>query len=76
MRAKRSKQYRKLMHQYELTFSFREPYQVLVDAAMVQDAHRCKLDLATALERTLHAKVKPSTLPETSSIKCRLTHLK
>ena len=29
MRAKRSKKYRKLMHQYELTFGFREPYQVL-----------------------------------------------
>lgn len=29
MRAKRSKRYRKLMHQYELTFGFREPYQVL-----------------------------------------------
>lgn len=29
MRAKRSKKYRKLMHQYELTFNFREPYQVL-----------------------------------------------
>jgi U3 small nucleolar RNA-associated protein 23 len=29
MRAKRSKKYRKLMHQYELNFGFREPYQVL-----------------------------------------------
>lgn len=29
MRAKRSKKYRKLMHQYELAFGFREPYQVL-----------------------------------------------
>jgi U3 small nucleolar RNA-associated protein 23 len=29
MRAKRSKKYRKLMNQYELTFGFREPYQVL-----------------------------------------------
>ena len=29
MRAKRSKKYRKLMHQYELTFGFREAYQVL-----------------------------------------------
>jgi U3 small nucleolar RNA-associated protein 23 len=61
MRGKRSKQYKKLMHQFELTFGFREPYQVLVDAAMVQDAYRCKLDLAVALKRALHAKVKPST---------------
>ena len=29
MRGKRSKQYRKLMQQYSLTFNFREPYQVL-----------------------------------------------
>jgi hypothetical protein len=29
MRAKRSKKYRKIMHQYELTFGFHEPYQVL-----------------------------------------------
>jgi hypothetical protein len=61
MKGKRAKQYRKLMHQYQLTFSFREPYQVLIDAAMVQDAHRCKLDLALLLERTLQGKVKPST---------------
>ena len=73
MRAKRAKKYRKLMHQYELTFSFREPYQVLVDAAMVQDAHRCKLDLALALERTLHAKVKPSApLHDTTSTSVQL----
>jgi len=29
MRGKRSKQYRKLMQQYGLSFGFREPYQVL-----------------------------------------------
>ena len=29
MRLKRSKQYRKLMQQYAITFGFREPYQVL-----------------------------------------------
>ena len=29
MRGTRSKAYRKLMHQYALTFKFREPYQVL-----------------------------------------------
>jgi hypothetical protein len=60
MRGKRSKQYRKLMHQYELTFNFREPYQVLVDADLVKDAARFKMDLPKALERTLQGKVKPS----------------
>ena len=29
MRGKRSKQYRKLMAQFEMTFGFRGPYQVL-----------------------------------------------
>src|SRR5690606_28164540 len=29
MKAKRSKKYRKLMHQYGVSFGFREPYQVL-----------------------------------------------
>ncbi|EGX92193.1 rRNA-processing protein UTP23 [Cordyceps militaris CM01] len=59
MRGKRSKQYRKLMEQYCMTFGFREAYQVLVDAEMVEDACRFKMDLAAGLERTVHGKVKP-----------------
>ncbi|OAA73113.1 rRNA-processing protein UTP23 [Cordyceps fumosorosea ARSEF 2679] len=59
MRGKRSKQYRKLMEQYCMTFGFREAYQVLVDAEMVQDACRFKMDLSAGLERTVHGKVKP-----------------
>ncbi len=31
-----------------------------VDAEMVQDSCRFKMDLAAALERTVHAKAKPS----------------
>ncbi|KAK7540759.1 Fcf1-domain-containing protein [Phyllosticta citribraziliensis] len=58
MRGKRAKQYRKLMHQYGLTFGFREPYQVLVDADMVKDTHHCKMDLAAYIERTLQGKTK------------------
>jgi U3 small nucleolar RNA-associated protein 23 len=49
------------MHKYAQTFAFREPYQVLVDAEIVQDAVRFKMDLPAALERTLHGKVKSST---------------
>lgn len=60
MRLKRAKQYRKAMQQYGLTFGLREPYQVLIDAEMVQDAERCKMDLVKGLERTLCGKVKPS----------------
>ncbi|RDA85639.1 hypothetical protein CP532_3565 [Ophiocordyceps camponoti-leonardi (nom. inval.)] len=64
MRGKRSKQYRKLMEQFSMTFGFREPYQVLVDAEMVFDTYRFKMDLEPALQRTLHGKVKPSTYVE------------
>ncbi|CAL5866431.1 uncharacterized protein PFLUO_LOCUS639 [Penicillium psychrofluorescens] len=59
MRAKRSKKYRKLMHQYELAFGFREPYQVLVDANFLRAVDSFKMDLIPALERTLQGKVKP-----------------
>jgi hypothetical protein len=62
MRGKRSKQYRKLMNQYGLAFNFREPYQVLVDADIVRDTSRMKMDLEGGLKRTLHGLVKPSTL--------------
>jgi hypothetical protein len=62
MRGKRSKQYRKLMQQYGLSFGFREPYQVLMDADIIRDADRFKMDLVGGLERTLHGQVKPSTL--------------
>ncbi|OJJ47935.1 hypothetical protein ASPZODRAFT_94965 [Penicilliopsis zonata CBS 506.65] len=59
MRAKRSKKYRKLMHQYELTFGFREPYQVLVDSNFLRAVHGFKMELIPALERTLQGKAKP-----------------
>ncbi|EFQ99858.1 hypothetical protein MGYG_02870 [Nannizzia gypsea CBS 118893] len=59
MRAKRSKKYQKLMRQYELTFGFRAPYQVLVDSHFLQSAYNFKMDLVPALERTVQGKVKP-----------------
>jgi hypothetical protein len=61
MRGKRSKQYRKLMHRYETSFGFRPPFQVLVDAELVTEAHRCKMDLGHLLKRTLQSDIKPST---------------
>ncbi|KAI9808933.1 MAG: hypothetical protein M1826_004006 [Phylliscum demangeonii] len=60
MRGRRSKQYRKLMQQYSIGFGFREPYQVLLDADIIQDAARFKMDVVAGLERTLHGKIKPS----------------
>ncbi|TVY20564.1 rRNA-processing protein utp23 [Lachnellula arida] len=71
MRGKRSKQYRKLMQQYGLNFGFREPYQVLVDADVLRDADRFKMDLVGGLERTLHGQVKPSAV----ITQCSMRHL-
>ena len=59
MRAKRSKQYRKLMRQYALSFHFREPYQVLLDSRIIQDASKFKMRLGSMLENTLHGSIKP-----------------
>lgn len=86
MRGKRSRQYRKLMQQYAMTFGLREPYMVLgrshfhpptfaptlmpaspVDAQMIQDAERFKMDLVSGLERTLNGKVKPSICPRANA---------
>ncbi|OXV05520.1 hypothetical protein Egran_06712 [Elaphomyces granulatus] len=73
MRAKRSKKYRKLMHQYELTFGFREPYQVLaVDSNFLHAVHHFKMDLIPALERTLQGKVKPCMCKSLVSMKVGL----
>lgn len=58
MRGKRSKAYRKLLKQFELAFQFRQPYQVLVDAELVRDAHRFAMDLPQYLSNTLHGEVK------------------
>ncbi|RKF60342.1 rRNA-processing protein utp23 [Erysiphe neolycopersici] len=69
MRGKRSKQYRKLMEQYALNFGFREPFQVLLDADIIRDACRYKMDLIAGLERTLHGKVKPMIT------QCSMRHL-
>ncbi|KAK5698269.1 hypothetical protein LTR97_007230 [Elasticomyces elasticus] len=59
MRAKRSKQYRKLMQQYSQSFAFRPPYQILLDAAIIQLAHHQKLKLGDLLQGTLHGEIKP-----------------
>ncbi|KAJ4984270.1 rRNA-processing protein utp23 [Stagonosporopsis vannaccii] len=59
MKLKRAKAYKKLLHQYELNFGFREPYQVLLDSTILQDAYKFKIDLVGRLEKVLGAKVKP-----------------
>jgi len=69
MRGARSKKYRKLMQQYALHFHFREPYQVLLDADIIQDAARFAIDLVAQLERNLHGKIKPMIT------QCSMRHL-
>lgn len=59
MKGKRSKQYRKLMQQYQLNFAFREPYQVILDADIIKDAARFKMQLGKMLQNTLHGEIKP-----------------
>ncbi|KAF2132932.1 hypothetical protein P153DRAFT_382556 [Dothidotthia symphoricarpi CBS 119687] len=59
MKLKRAKAYKKLLHQYELNFGFREPYQVLLDSQVLQDAYKFKIDLVGRLEKLLQGKVKP-----------------
>ncbi|KFY59545.1 hypothetical protein V497_04175 [Pseudogymnoascus sp. VKM F-4516 (FW-969)] len=66
---KRAKQYKKLMQQYGLAFGFREPYQVLLDADIIRDADKFKMDLIGGLERTLHGQVKPMIT------QCSMRHL-
>jgi U3 small nucleolar RNA-associated protein 23 len=59
MKLKRAKAYKKLLHQYELNFGFREPYQVLLDSEILQDAYKFKIDLIARLQKILGAQVKP-----------------
>ena len=59
MRAKRSKRYRKTMTQYMLPpFSFREPYQVLLDAAFLRACHAFHMPVQKFLENTLQGKCR------------------
>ncbi|KAJ9613112.1 hypothetical protein H2200_003053 [Cladophialophora chaetospira] len=54
MRARRSKKYRKIMSAYGLSFSFRAPYQVLLDSAFLKTTYSFHMPLQKYLENTLH----------------------
>lgn len=47
---------------YQTSFSFREPYQVLLSSDFILAAHRFKMDLASLLQKTLQAPLKLSTI--------------
>jgi U3 small nucleolar RNA-associated protein 23 len=51
--------YKKQLHQYELNFGFREPYQVLLDSQILQDAYNFKIDLIARIQKMLGGQVKP-----------------
>ncbi|KAI0824241.1 Fcf1-domain-containing protein, partial [Trametes gibbosa] len=59
MRQKRAKAYRKLMSLYSLSFGFRQPYQVLIDSHMCQEAVAHKIELLKQLGAVLQGAVKP-----------------
>ncbi|GAA6003383.1 rRNA-binding ribosome biosynthesis protein UTP23 [Rhodotorula paludigena] len=59
MRQKRTKGSRKVMHLYCSAFGFREPYQMLVDAAFIQSCVKQKFDIQARLHDTLQGVVKP-----------------
>ena len=59
MRAKRAKKYRKIMHTYQLHYSFREPYQVLITSDCLRAIHAFSMPTYQFLENTLHGKVMP-----------------
>ncbi|KAF1942636.1 hypothetical protein EJ02DRAFT_454142 [Clathrospora elynae] len=59
MKLKRAKVYKKLLHQYELNFGFREPYQVLLDSQILEDAYKFKIDLVPRLQKMFGGEVKP-----------------
>ncbi|MCJ1446256.1 MAG: hypothetical protein MMC23_006761 [Stictis urceolatum] len=69
MRGKRSKQYRKLLERYAIAFGFREPYQIIVDAQILQLSRRLSMDLVSQLARTLHGEIKPMIT------QCSIRHL-
>ncbi|GAA5941591.1 rRNA-processing protein UTP23 [Sporobolomyces koalae] len=59
MRQKRVKSYRKVMQLYCASFGFREPYQLLVDAAFLRACVQQKLDFYARLQDVLQGTVKP-----------------
>lgn len=61
MRQKRAKAYRKLMALYSMTFGFRQPYQVLIDASFCEHASNSKIELEKQLDAVFQGQAKPST---------------
>lgn len=59
MKAKRSKRFRKIMHTYQLHYSFREPYQVLLTSDCLRAVHAFAMPTQQFFENTLHGKVMP-----------------
>ncbi|GAA5867093.1 hypothetical protein JCM3774_004392 [Rhodotorula dairenensis] len=59
MKNKRIKSYRRAMQLYQSSFGFREPYQLLADAAFVQSCVSQKMDVMARLHDVLQGAVKP-----------------
>ncbi|KDQ17180.1 hypothetical protein BOTBODRAFT_172254 [Botryobasidium botryosum FD-172 SS1] len=59
MRQKRAKAYKKLMNLYTLSFGFRQPYQVLIDATFCENGTQQKIEIERMLDIVLQGKGKP-----------------
>ncbi|CAH1757093.1 4820_t:CDS:2 [Entrophospora sp. SA101] len=58
MRPKRAKQYKRLMTLYNISYGFREPYQVLVDYDFINIALRYKMDICKQLNNVMMGNTK------------------
>lgn len=58
MKGRRLKNYRKQMQVFKVNFGFREPYQVVCDAQILEDAWRMKIDLPDRIKGILGGEVK------------------
>ncbi|KAG9289184.1 hypothetical protein G9A89_022493 [Geosiphon pyriformis] len=58
MRQKRAKQYKRLMGLYNVSFGFREPYQILLDGDFFYTALQYKINLETQLSKVMQGATK------------------
>ncbi|KAG0250790.1 hypothetical protein BG011_008105 [Mortierella polycephala] len=68
MRLKRHKDYKRYMNMYCQSFSFRKPYQVLVDADFIEAALQQRMDLRTYIPKVLCDASKQMVTPCTMAL--------
>ena len=56
MQGKKNKKFRSIIHQYELNFGFRQPFNVLIDGNFLNSAKKIDLDLDKKIHKIYKAK--------------------